>query len=64
MVSGGMTKLRDKLRDDPEIQKLYTYQKGAGLKPGSSGKNVFCDTMVSRDLSAKCNDHNYQNSPF
>jgi hypothetical protein len=37
-VVGGMTKLRDKLRDDPETQKLYSYYKQGGLGQQKEGR--------------------------
>lgn len=46
-VRGGMTQFRDKLRDNAEIQKLYSYHKCAGLCQGSTGKGVFCDATTS-----------------
>ena len=54
-VIGGMTKMRNTLRDDPDTQKLYSHLMSGGLSPGHSGKDVFCNTMSSPYFSAKCN---------
>lgn len=48
-ISGGMTDLRNKLRDNPEMQKLYEYHKYAGVCEGTSGINIFCSTTTSHE---------------
>ena len=46
-VEGGMTELRNKIRDDPEWQKVYERHRCGGLCEGSAGRGIFCDTMTT-----------------
>ena len=56
-VQGGMTELYEKLRDDPEYQKLYSYLMDGGLHEGKTGKSVFCDTTTSPQFKSECEGH-------
>lgn len=44
-IEGGITQLSNKMRDGAEWQKLYEQHRCGGICEGSSGKNIFCDTM-------------------
>ena len=53
-VTGGMTAMRNKLRDSEDVQKKFTHYKSGGLRNGSSGKNVFCDAMTAPTFHEEC----------
>ena len=53
-VEGGMTEFRNKLRDNKDIQILFTHYKSGGESKGESGLNVFCDTMSSPLFHSEC----------
>ena len=63
-VQGGMTQMRNKLRDDPEFQKLYTRNKSGGQSEGKSGKSVFCDSMTSPQYGSECNGVSFKQPSF
>lgn len=54
MLDSGIKKLRNKLRDDPKTQILYTFLMNRGLNPGKSGRSIYCDTLTSKQLSDEC----------
>lgn len=49
-LKGGMQKVYEKMENDPQTQKLYTYLMEGGLNEGHSGKGVFCDTLATPQL--------------
>ncbi len=63
-VSGGMTELYHRMENDPETQKLYTYLIRGGLSKGTSGRNVFCDTLTTPEFYSECMGQKYQQSKF
>jgi hypothetical protein len=63
-IKGGITKLRDKLRDDPQTQKLYSYYKSGGLQPGKAGRSVFCGSATTPQFESECNGKTYKKSLF
>lgn len=63
-VKGGMTDFRNKLRDDPEMRKLYDYHRCGGLCSGSTDKHVFCDSTSSPQFETECNGGKLKRSAF
>lgn len=63
-ISGGMTELRNKLRDSPEMQKLYEQHKCAGVCDGTSGISIFCSTTTSHEYESQCLGTNMTKSAF
>ena len=53
-VKGGMTVMRNKLRDSPEVQKLYQHNRSGGLSAGGPGLSVFCDAMSAPEFQSQC----------
>ena len=47
-------KYRERLRDDAETQKLFTFLQHSGLSPGRIDKGLYCDTMTTGTLEAAC----------
>lgn len=63
-IEGGITELRNKLRDNPETQKIYTQHQCGGLCEGYSNRTAFCDTTTSKQFKDECNGKAYKKSFF
>ena len=63
-IKGGMTELRNKLRDNKDILKLYNHNKSGGLSEGRSDLSIFCDTTTSPEFSAQCMGKTFAKGSF
>ena len=52
------------MENDPETQKIYTSFIRGGLSKGTSGRNVFCDTLTTPQFYSECMGQKYQKNKF
>lgn len=63
-IKGGITSLRNKLRDDASVQKLYSYHQCGGVCEGKAGREVYCDSTTAPQLHDGCNNVAFKKSAF